>query len=255
MEANRGIGQSGGKDWIFLSDAHFTGENPDNQERLVRFLGVERENLDTLVLLGDLFEFWFGFEGHIYEEYLPIVEELKSLSHRGVRIKYVEGNHDFCLGPFFEEDLGAEVFADEMEETLSGKRIYIAHGDRVDHRDYGYRFFRRALKNRFSYALMRWAGPALSMKVAKRLSARSRRKNHYQLPGNIPIFRTFAMKKFREGIDVVILGHSHYPEEILERIDGREKAYFNVGDWITYFSYLRYRPKSGFELCYHDDRP
>ncbi len=242
-----------GKDWIFLSDAHFTGENRDNQDRLIRFLETERENLAALVLLGDLFEFWFGFEGYIYREYVPILEQLKSLSHRGVRIKYVEGNHDFCMGSFFEEDLSAEVYAEEMEEGLGGKRVYIAHGDLVNPRDYGYRLFRRALKNRFSYGLMRWAGPALSMKVAKRLSARSRRKNHWQSMGHIPIFKTFALHKFREGIDVVILGHSHYPEEVLERIDGREKAYFNVGDWITCFSYLRYNPKVGFELCYHKE--
>ena len=253
MVGKGGVTQSTGKDWIFLSDAHFTEENRDDQDRLIRFLEMERENLDTLVLLGDLFEFWFGFDGYIYEEYLPILEQLKSLSHGGVRIKYVEGNHDFSLGTFFEEELRAEVYAEEMEETLDGKRVYIAHGDKVNTRDYEYRIFRRALKNRFTYALMRLAGPTLSMKVARRLSERSRRRNHYRSPGHIPIFRVFATKKFREGIDVVILGHSHYPEHVLERIDGREKAYFNVGDWITFFSYLRYSPRAGFQLCYHND--
>lgn len=252
--AKGSVTRSRGKDWIFLSDAHFTGENRNDQERLIRFLEMERENLDTLVLLGDLFEFWFGFEGYIYKEYLPILEQLKSLSRGGVRIRYVEGNHDFSLGSFFERDLGAEVYVDEMEETVGGKRIYVAHGDRVNPRDYGYRLFRRTVKNRFSYALIRWGGPGLSMKIAKQLSARSRRKNREQSPDHIPIFRTFAMHKFREGIDIVILGHSHYPEEIVQRIDGREKAYFNVGDWMTFCSYLRYNPGSGFELCYHGDQ-
>ena len=246
--------QHDGKDWIFLSDAHFTEENWENQDRLIRFLEREEENLATLVLLGDLFEFWFGFEGHIYQEYVPILEQLKSLSHRGVRIKYIEGNHDFCLGSVFRGELRAEVYAEEMEETLGGKRIYVAHGDRVNPRDYESRLFRRALKNRLSYAVMRWAGPELSMKVAKWLSSRSRGKNQCRAPGHISLFKTFAMNKFREGIDVVILGHSHYPEQVLENVNGRERAYFNVGDWITSFSYLRYRPKTGFELRYYDDR-
>jgi UDP-2,3-diacylglucosamine hydrolase len=254
MTGKGSVTHNEGGDWIFLSDAHLTAENGQNQEKLIRFLEMERENLSTLVLLGDLFEFWFGFEGYAYREYLPILEQLKSLSRRGVRIKYVEGNHDFCLGPFFEGELKAEVYAEEMEESLGGKRVYIAHGDRVNPRDYEYRIFRKALKNRLTYALMRWAGPTLSMKVAKTLSARSRRRNHYRSSGHIPIFRVFATNKFREGIDVVILGHSHYPERVLERIDGREKAYFNVGDWITFFSYLRYSSKTGFQLCYHNDR-
>jgi UDP-2,3-diacylglucosamine hydrolase len=197
-----------GRDWIFLSDAHFTAENRQNQDRLIRFLKMERENISTLVLLGDLFEFWFGFEGYVYREYVPILEQLESLSRRGVRIKYVEGNHDFCLGSFFQEELKAEVYAEEMEETLGGKRVYIAHGDRVNPRDYEYRLFRGALKNRVSYAVMGWAGPRLSMKVAEWLSARSRRRNPCRSRGHIPIFRVFATNKFREGIDIVILGHS-----------------------------------------------
>jgi UDP-2,3-diacylglucosamine hydrolase len=246
--------KDGGKDWIFLSDAHFTGENPDNQDRLIRFLERERENMAVLVLLGDLFEFWFGFDRYVYREYIPIVEQLESLSHRGVRIKYVEGNHDFCLGPVFEEQLKAEVFAEEMEENLGGKRVYIAHGDLVNPRDYEYRLFRRAVKNRFTYALIRGAGPALSKTVANWLSAWSRRKNHERSPRHIPLFRAFARNKFREGVDVVILGHSHHPEEVLENMDGRERAYFNVGDWITHYSYLKYRPKTGFELCFYNDR-
>jgi len=244
-----------GGDWIFLSDAHFTGESRDNQERLIRFLEMEGEDLAALVLLGDLFEFWFGFEGHIYEEYLPVLEQLRSLRQRGVRIKYLEGNHDFCLGPFFEDDLGVEVYEDEMEETLGGKKLYVAHGDRVNPRDYGYRLFRRILKNRVSYALIRLGGPRLSMKIARWLSTRSRRRNRGRLPSHMPLFRDFAMNKFREGIDVVVLGHSHYPEEIVERVDGEEKAYYNVGDWMTFFSFLRYNPRSGFELCSYEDQP
>jgi UDP-2,3-diacylglucosamine hydrolase len=244
-----------GKDWIFLSDAHFNGENRDNQERLIRFLEVERGNLATLVFLGDLFEFWFGFEGHVYEEYLPILQQLKSLSRGGVRIKYIEGNHDFCLGSYFEEDLGVEVYTDEMEELLGDKRVYIAHGDRVNPRDYGYPLFRRILKNQLSYEVIRWGGPVLSMRIAKWLSAKSRRRSRELVPNDIPLFKEFAMKKFREGIDVVILGHSHYPEEIVERIDGKERVYFNVGDWMSFFSYLRYKPETGFELCSYENQP
>lgn len=254
MAGTGGITEGDGRDWIFLSDAHLTEETRENQERLIRFLESEKENLATLVILGDLFEFWFGFEGYIYQEYVPILEQLKSLSHRGVRIKYIEGNHDFCLGPFFEAELGAEVYVEDVEETLGGKRIYVAHGDRVNPRDYEYRLFRKILKNRLSYSVIRWAGPKLSREVAKRLSSRSRRKNCCRAPGHNPVFKTFAMNKFREGIDVVILGHSHYPEQILENINGSERAYFNVGDWITFFSYLRYGPKAGFELSYYDDQ-
>jgi UDP-2,3-diacylglucosamine hydrolase len=196
MMGKGNVKSSEGKDWIFLSDAHFNGENRDNQERLIRFLEVERGNLATLVFLGDLFEFWFGFEGHVYEEYLPILQQLKSLSRGGVRIKYIEGNHDFCLGSYFEEDLGVEVYTDEMEELLGDKRVYIAHGDRVNPRDYGYRLFRRILKNQLSYEVIRWGGPVLSMRIAKWLSAKSRRRSRELVPNDIPLFK----RNFEKGL-------------------------------------------------------
>jgi UDP-2,3-diacylglucosamine pyrophosphatase LpxH len=44
------------KDWIFVSDAHFTGRDPGEMEPFLRFLETEKERIDHFVILGDLFE-------------------------------------------------------------------------------------------------------------------------------------------------------------------------------------------------------
>ena len=65
------------KDWIFVSDAHLTGRDPKEVEVFLRFLDSEEGRMGHLVILGDLFEFLFGFrKAFPFPEYLPVLERL-----------------------------------------------------------------------------------------------------------------------------------------------------------------------------------
>jgi len=63
----------------------------------------------------------------------------------------------------------------------------------------------------------------------------------------------FAMKKFREGIDIVIAGHSHKPHSETYSVDGKTKRYLNPGDMYKCFSYLEYSD-GRFQLKYLADK-
>ncbi len=246
------------KDWIFISDAHFTGRDPESIEVFLRFLDSEKKRIGHLVILGDLFEFFFGFKDFFtagkssaFTEYLPVFDELRSLYEDGIQIKYFEGNHDFFLHSFFLEQFGmeVEVYPNGGEERLEAHRAFIAHGDLSNPRQWTYRVFRRILKNSLTYRLIHLAGPRISRQVAKRLSDVSYQKYHDEgqtTPS--PAFRAFAHQKFLEGFDLVILGHSHYPEEVEEWIGGRRCLYYNTGDWEVHRSFLRFRPQGHFQL-------
>ena len=157
------------KDWIFVSDAHFTGRDPEEMETFLRFLDSEKERMDHFVILGDLFEFFFGFKKVFpskekpfpFPEYLPILKELQSCIARVFEIKYFEGNHDFFLHSFFSEQFGmeVEVYPGGSEERLGGKRTFVAHGDLSNPNQWRYRVFRRILKNRWTYRLIHFVGP------------------------------------------------------------------------------------------------
>jgi UDP-2,3-diacylglucosamine hydrolase len=238
-------------DWLFMADAHLREGDLEQQKRIIRFLESEKMNLETLVILGDLFEFWFGFEPFAFEGYRPLLDKLEELVRMGVHIWYVEGNHDFSLGRYFEETLRAEITGSNAALNLDGKRIYMAHGDLVNQRDRFYRLFRCMLRNALTYWVMRRVGPGVCKGVAHVLSSMSTgkrvRKNFESIEQT---FEEFALGKLREGFDVVILAHSHLPQSSSFEIDGRKAHYFNVGDWITHFSFLRYRHDSGFQIEY-----
>lgn len=252
------------KGWIFVSDAHFSGDDSKGMEVFLRFLNAERERMSHLVLLGDLFEFLFGFKERTFngkdfpfKEYLPVLKGLRSLCGSGVRIKYFEGNHDFSLHSLFSEGfgIGVEVYPEGSEERIGEKKAFIAHGDLSNPKLWTYRIWRRIIKNRWTYGLMDWVGPEMSRSIAKWLSRRSYRKNHASpSPDPPPEFRQFAHQKFLEGFDLVILGHSHAPEEVEEKVQGKRCLYFNVGDWREHRSFLRYTPPDRFELERWEDR-
>jgi UDP-2,3-diacylglucosamine hydrolase len=246
------------KDWIFVSDAHFNGRDLESMGAFLRFLDSEKKQMGHLVILGDLFEFFFGFENFFltekpsaFTDYLPVFNKIQSLYHEGIRIKYFEGNHDFFLHSFFSDQFGMEVdvYPNGYEERLEGKRAYIAHGDLSNPKQWTYRTFRRLLKNCWTYRLIHLAGPRISRWVAQKLSDMSYQKYHNDDQSTSPpAFKAFAHQKFLEGFDIVILGHSHFPEEVEEGIDGRRCLYYNVGDWMVHRSFLRFSPPDRFKL-------
>src|SRR4030065_2745938 len=83
------------KDWIFVSDAHFSGRETEAMEVFLGFLNSEKERMSHLVILGDLFEFLFGVkdnpargEPFPFADYLPILERHERLYRQGIRIQY-----------------------------------------------------------------------------------------------------------------------------------------------------------------------
>src|SRR4030042_2200362 len=145
------------KDWIFVSDAHFSGRETEAMEVFLGFLNSEKERMSHLVILGDLFDFLFGFKDNPacgkpfpFADYLPILEGLQRLYRQGIRIKYFEGNHDFFLHSFFSERFGmeVEVYPEGNEERLGGRRVFLAHGDSSNPGQWTSLFFRCLLKNR-----------------------------------------------------------------------------------------------------------
>ena len=154
-----------------LSDAHLTGLGDPVQERVTTWLdGLEAEHC---YVLGDLFHFWWGFEDAVLEEYRPVLSALQRLRDRGIGLTCVRGNHDFCLGPFFTEVLGATV-ADSVQVELGGLRYLLVHGDQPD-RTLGYRLTRRVLRGRAFDRLMKGLGPGGARWLGHRLAGTSQK--------------------------------------------------------------------------------
>ncbi len=223
---------------VCISDAHIKHLKSREQNLLCSFIEAIKADTATLIMVGDIFDFWVGFKDVVYREYIPILNKFLELKESGTEIIYLEGNHDFHMGDFFTDiPLSARVLKDRLEMEFDGRKALIEHGDRVDTKDYGYILLRWFLRTSLVNSIAGIIPPSLLLRFARRLSHTSRNylgKRHHQ--GEI--LKRFAMKKWNEGYDIVILGHSHSPEFIYD--NGRNKLYINLGDWLEHFTYLEY---------------
>jgi UDP-2,3-diacylglucosamine hydrolase len=222
---------------VFIADAHLKGLDDPNQRLLCTFL-EELNDIDILFIVGDLFEFWTGYNEVLYHHYSPVIEELIKLKNRGTRIIYVEGNHDFSIGPFFTTRVGADVYPDSAIISMDGNKLYLTHGDIIDRRS-GYVFWRWFLRSPLFRLINSIVPSSYGWKVAMVLSNRSR---HYMERGIIldRLLKEHARKKIKEGFDIIVMAHSHLASVSKEAVDGRDGLYANPGDWAGDHNYLIY---------------
>jgi UDP-2,3-diacylglucosamine hydrolase len=224
---------------VFLADAHLKKPEDFNYRTLLKFLTGLKGNTETLYILGDLFEFWIGYRNIPFSHYLPVLEQLRELRDSGVTIIYFEGNHDFHMGPFFEETLRAQVYNGPRVLPIDGKMVYFCHGDEIISSDYGYRMLRFLLHNRLVKAIFPIAPYRMTSLIAERMSRQSK-GNHEQRNRKWDyetILRDFAATRFQCGCDIVIAGHFHTPYRYAAGTGETEKILLSLGDWINQFSY------------------
>lgn len=221
---------------IFIADAHLKDPQDANYRHLLEFLRSQGGELRTLFLLGDIFEFWIGYRHCVFAPYVPLLEALRQLREEGTRIVYVEGNHDFHLGPYFEEVLGCRILPDGGSVELDGERIYLGHGDLVNPKDTGYRLLRRILRSRPLLLLARLLPPDWAWAIAHWGSSLSQKKhtdnNERRLPEEL--LSNHAQGHFQAGCKAVVTGHFHIP---LHRVTPEGKLLIALGDWINQYSY------------------
>jgi UDP-2,3-diacylglucosamine hydrolase len=220
---------------IFLADAHLLDPADANYRRLLAFLEKQRGEIGTLYLLGDIFEFWVGYRHTIFAPYVPLLETLRRLREAGTEIVYVEGNHDFHLGPYIEGTLGCTVLPDGGPVEIGGQRIFLAHGDLADPEDRGYRLLRSFLRSRAARWLMTRLSPNWTWAIALWAGRRSRERRAGGKEKVVPREKIldYARHYFGKGYDAVVMGHFHAPF-LSETGIGTLVA---LGDWISQYSY------------------
>jgi len=224
--------------YIF-SDAHLGSGSKDLETekvtRIAQLFERVKADGDRLIILGDLFDFWFEYKHAIPKDHHEVLFLLRGLVKAGIKVDYVSGNHDFWMGDYFENQIGVVLHRDHLDLEYAGKRLHLIHGDGLARADRGYRFLKRILRNRFNIWLYRKLPPDWGIPLAKWVSGSSRdytsRRDHTFEPD----YEAYAAKKLKSGYDIVAIGHLHIPR--IKQLDGG--TYLNTGDFIHHFSYAR----------------
>jgi len=225
--------------YIF-SDAHLGADGNEKEAEKVARIATLFDKVkidgDRLVILGDLFDFWFEYKHAIPKEHHKMLFMLTDLIERGVIIDYITGNHDFWIGNFFTTQMGMTVHRDFFDLEYDGKRLHLIHGDGLAPADRGYRLLKRIFRNRFNIWLYRRLPPDWAMPLAKKVSSSSRRYTSGRDHSFATDYETYAEKKILSGFDIVAVGHLHVP--VIKPLGNG--VYVNTGDFIDHFSYAKF---------------
>jgi UDP-2,3-diacylglucosamine hydrolase len=228
---------------IFLSDVHLRDAGSVKTKLVVRFLQQVASRFERIYILGDLFDVWPGTSAHLVRTYKPVIQALKHLVEDGHSVHYLEGNHDFHLGDYFTDALGIQVYPDAITEEWNGQRVCMMHGDLGNPKDLGYRALRYLLRRETVHMVKNFFPQEWVYQLGLNSSKLSRKyQGHFPTKEDLirQTYRRSAETLFEKGYDIVLMGHTHIPDDYSTEINGRKCRYINTGDWVRHFTYLEF---------------
>jgi UDP-2,3-diacylglucosamine hydrolase len=222
-----------------ISDAHLGFAPRAVEMGVLRFLQQLRGRAGSLVINGDLFEFWFEWRTVIPRSGFRVLAALADLRDSGVPIVMVAGNHDCWGGDFLRDEVGLDFRLDPWTGTLGGWRARVEHGDGLRGReDRGYRLLRRVLRNPLAIRAFRLVHPDWGSALANRSSHTSRT---YQARDGGSGLREVAERALSSGDapELLVHGHSHVSD--LRRLGAG--VYANPGSWLDAPTFLKVTPQ------------
>jgi UDP-2,3-diacylglucosamine hydrolase len=205
----------------------------------VAWLDEIKQDAAAIFLLGDVVDFWFEYRTVVPKGFTRTLGKLAEISDSGIPIYYFVGNHDLWMHGYFEEELNIPVYHEPKEFTFSDKTFFIGHGDGLGPGDKGYKRMKKVFTNPFSRWFFRWLHPDWGVKLAQYMSVKNKLisgDEDAKFLGNDDEWLVqYSKKKLEERHrDYFVFGHRHLPLEI--KLND-SSIYFNLGDWITYYTY------------------
>lgn len=225
--------------YIF-SDAHLGAGAADDDRALASFLRHLRGRAGSLLINGDLFDFWFEWHHVMPRGHFRVLGALAELRDAGLPVLMIGGNHDCWGGEILQRDVGIEYQLEALDTSLGGWRAHTEHGDGLRPvEDRRYRRLRTVLRSPLAIRAFRWLHPDWSSRVASGSSDASR--VHRARDGGAGL-RGVALEMLDANarLELVLLGHSHVPA--LERAPGGG-VYANPGAWLDTRTYIVITPE------------
>lgn len=215
---------------LFISDLHLDESHPELTDVLLRFLATIKAPVDSLYLLGDIFEVWIGDDNQSPLN-VGVAQALKAVSEKGISIYFMHGNRDFLVKQAYAEQCGMALLEDPSIITLGGIKTLLSHGDLYCTDDLKYQAFR--LKSRSAAWQKKMLRLPLWIRKALAKYARSRSKKHHV--GTLMISDVVAAEISQAmqagGVKRMIHGHTHRPAVHQVELDTDLGERIVLADW------------------------
>lgn len=227
----------------FVSDIHLgagsEAEARATEQRFVAWLDCVAEDAETIVLAGDIFDFWFEYREVVPKGFVRTLGKIAELTDRGIRVLFFTGNHDMWVGDYLQQECGVELFTTPQILTLGTRRIFVAHGDNMN---IDGQWLLKAMNTMFRSRALRWlfswfVHPDWALRFGHWWSGSSR-KRHAQYDAltealTEPLIDYARTHARTHEVDDYLFGHMHYARDY--RAEGLHVVL--LGAWDCYPSY------------------
>lgn len=250
----------------FASDVHLGAGGEavarTTERRFVAWLDAVARDAEAIFLVGDIFDFWFEYRRVVPKGFVRTLGKLAELTDRGIRVAFFTGNHDMWVGDYLTRECGIEIYTAPQLMTLSGRRVFVAHGDnmKIDGQPM-LKLLNRTFRSRTMKRLFSWGvHPDLAMKFGHWWSGKSRKSHNDKderarregAGGGFDVSLTEPLIEYaREyaavhAVDHFVFGHMHFAR------DFREGALHvvNLGCWEKNPAYAVLDDRGGMTLKY-----
>lgn len=231
-----------GQKVYFASDFHLGSPNKkdslDRERKIVRWLTSIEGTAAGIILVGDMFDFWFEYKHVVPKGYIRFLGKLAYLREKGIPIIFFAGNHDLWMFDYFEKELDIPVFRQPTSFDIAGYKVLIAHGDGLGPGDGAFKFFKKVFTNGLAQRMFKWLHPDAGITLARLWSHHSKKKHalHGQDEGEDTWLQSYAEQvEAREHHDLYVFGHLHQVKDLQI---GERARYYNLGEWIKQGTYL-----------------
>ena len=226
----------------FISDIHLmlnrTKQEAKREEILFSFFDHVRKSGGTLIINGDLFDFYFEYKDVIPKVYAPLYYQILKLRESGVKVHYILGNHDYWVMDFINDVLFDKVYYDDVKLKIGKKTFYITHGDGFLSWDKSYRALKKFIRSRLFIWFYRSLHPRIGYSFANWVSKKGEHYVHSKEYNKkiLDEMKVQSMPFLDDGCDYFISGHYHQAKEL----DMKNGKLLILGDWLSFFSYGKF---------------
>ena len=215
-----------------------TKQEAKREEILFSFFDHVSNSGGTLIINGDLFDFYFEYKDVIPKVYAPLYYQILKLRESGVKVHYILGNHDYWVMDFINDVLFDKVYDDDVKLKIGKKTFYITHGDGFLSWDKSYRALKKFIRSRLFIWFYRSLHPRIGYSFANWVSKKGEHYVHTKEYNKKILDEMKVQSKpfFDDGCDYFISGHYHQAKEL----DMKNGKLLILGDWLSFFSYGKF---------------
>jgi UDP-2,3-diacylglucosamine hydrolase len=214
---------------VVVADAHLgAAADASDEEAFLAFLDAVPSLGDSLLLAGDIYDFWFTYKRQCIRVTSRIVELARRLP-----VLMIGGNHDRWGDAFWGPEAGVTFHARQLRFAIGDRTVLAIHGDGLHQEQRVVAVLNRVLDSTVALATFAALPPAIGFRLARSLGHDPAFAAAHPEVVELAVARQAAWAALAlrddQSVGTLIMGHTHRPA-LLEVAPGQ--WYVNPGAWL-----------------------